>query len=103
VDNKFSCFDDPFDVANLVVGNAELTINMARRNLVIAPAHDVRVEPDAYRVSTSKSRPELLQHGEIVNIDMHTQPFSFFELVEVNTLGGEQNPVGRKTPPSVPT
>ena len=46
----------------------------------------MRVEADTNGVTAAKFVAELLENGNIVDIDIHPQFFGFNDLIEINTV-----------------
>jgi len=64
---------------------------MPRRNLIIAPCHNVRVQPQAAGVSASIFLPEFFEYRKVIQVDAKAEVYAFHNLAEVNAIGSELN------------
>ena len=83
-------FYNSFNMSNLVNGNAKFTVDMASGNFKIASCHDMRIQPNANGITITECIAELFQNRDIIDVDIHTEFFSFNHFVEVDTVRRKQ-------------
>lgn len=82
VDAKPVTFYDPLDVSKLVDRNAKLGIDVTGLNVRISSRKNMRVQPNATRITIGKLVAELFERGKIVNVHHHTSLNTTPDLLE---------------------
>ena len=88
---------DAMHMGHLVNGDAELGIDMAGGDLMIAACQYVGVDAHANRNVPAMYYPELLQDGDVVDVNAHAKPDRLLNFLDGDTVGGIEDVTGFKT------
>src|SRR6187551_2076086 len=96
---QFGCLYNSFNMSDLVNGNTKFGINMACRYLEISSSHNMRIQPDQYRIAISEMITELFKNGDIIDVYIYTKFFSLYIFLEVSAIGCKENFIRCKSGP----
>src|ERR1043166_5183324 len=78
------CFYNSFNMPHLMYRYTKFAINMSGGNFIITTSHDVRIETDTDRITAPVFIAKPFQHGDIINIHIHPNLFSFLYFSKIN-------------------
>src|SRR5258706_12330089 len=99
IDNNLVSLGQFHDLRKLIYGDPELGVDVAGGNFIIAPRHNVRVETHPTRITVTVFLTKLLQHRQVVEIDVHPEVNTLNNFVKFNTIWREGDLIRHKSSP----